>query len=1856
MKAARKKLFVCILSIALTITMMPINVIATLAEETDTPAVTETVETPAPAETPDKAAPAEVEPADDPAPAPAAEPAPEVAPDPDDDPAPADVAEEPGEPSDGSADGDVVAGDDAGEPGGEPADGGAVVGDDDGTDTTPADGEPSDDEVSGAKNPDTEDPDAAVDGEKGEDEPEEPSREVETWIVTFYNRDAEEHVVVNVSKGEAIGDQFPDTIEREDYDAYWAIGEIVQGGQGQEIHVLGPRIDATYVPSADIVVVPDYAKIECTVEFYEKETDTEPYTTKTVTADTTYCLNDVPAVPAVEGSLGKWVYSGGDFTNNVNVKNVSGESRTLKVWPEYEQNVFDVTFLVDGSNYASDEYNKGETLELPADPVVEGKDFVGWFVGEDEYEGGEPVTSDLTISARFTEQYKVEFVILNDDGTVSEKLSQYYRSTGEPIGTMPQNPFVAGKVFEKWVVQGTETEVTADTRVTGNMTVVAVFRTVTIYNITTEYYYESTTTPGKEVVFNTDLLQAEEHELPYTITAPDSTKTDPDEVAGAPIYYPETPQVVVKKSDFNDDKECTVRIKYVPFTAIYDFVYYLKDLDGNGYTEIERVQDVEGVLNSYVTPTVKTYDYAVLELAEGAIIETTGLDGEPKQELPVYYNRKNFQLTYETNGGTYVAGSTVPYGTTVNLPSNNPTRQGYTFAGWYSDAALTQQVTGSVTVNADTTLYAKWTGNTVGYSIVYMKEQYDNSTGTTSYVYENSGNGTGEVGTTVTAASAPGISLNGYQRSTDTTYEGASVTIAADGSSVLVVRYDLIRYTLIFNLNRDTGRITMDGQTYSGSNYRIENVVLGQDVSSMWPATASEVYASDRYFDGWTGAGSTYITKRYELVWDNVSRANSDHEMTFTATWSTSSANRNAEYWLQQPDGTYAVADEYTQIGLNTTNLSAKDIDGYSKHNGTPSGYSGSGNTATQVWVDEHDEVVENYGSNTNYSVGQTITYNGNTYTITAKRNGGRWDWYDYYYTLSRHVEGHYETQQIYTYRFYYDRAQYTITYKDGGTTLRTTDSIYFEADISGATYNYTPNKPAGKEDYTWGGWYADSGLQNIFVFDKMPGNNVVVYAKWIAPTFTVNFVDQDGTTQLADSQTVTKNNKVDKPTNPTKAGYTFDGWYTSASGDTLFDWNTQITADTTVYAHWTRNTLGYTVHYVTVKDGVTQPVADDKIVTNPNFTVGQTIEESAIAIAGYRPDESSKTLVLAESGNEITFYYSEKSNTTSYTVRYVIADGETGAGTVVAEGKTVENVPGDTASVIELAKAVDYDTLYAAKPELQGIEFYPDEVEKTLVLTANAETNVLTFYYSSFKNAKITVNFVDMDGNPIANPDTQIKKVGNNYTLARTPIAGWELDKAVVGTSYSGDEAGSDYKITNEVANAGGLTFTLFYRKKVTITAKSATKQYDGTALTLPGDLDGQVTVEGLPDGEHLTSIGLTYTKTDNDTNDGRINAGVATVTPKNAQTNGAHTASNYYVFRYISGTLEVTKINVTIRIEPDRWTGNVYDGTFKKTGFTNGSKGIDDYVMISHDGYKRQYRDVIWGMVTHLDNVTYDASTPGLHYYVLSQKDVFDEEYELDLDSEDMPDGGGNYSVSLYVRPGRLQILPKEITVTTASDTKPYDGTPLTKTDEYIVEGIVSGETYGFEVTGSQTEVGSSKNNYTITWGGEGNTYTALEGNYTVSDTLGTLEVTQATLRITINGKSSTYDGSAQNGYAAPASVTGTGSKIETDEYVIEGLANGQVLTISGYIPSTGTNVGTYNNGSFTNATITVKSGETDVTGYYYVTTTAGPLTIKKRPVTFTGETATKEYTGSEIELTGVTPSEGEDEGLVSGHTDNV
>ena len=814
--------------------------------------------------------------------------------------------------------------------------------------------------------------------------------EVETWAVKFYDRDSVLVTTVNVPKGEPIGDQLPPTVARDDYDAYWAVGECHEGSQGNVCNVTGERINAAYTPEADSFIVADYDKTTYTVTFYQED-KTTVVDTRDVNVDSSYSISDMPDVPAKEGFSGKWVYADGDFNNTVSV------NANTDVWAEYDQNVFTVTFKInedDTSVYQSDTYYKGDRLLLPSDPVVEGKDFQYWVdKSGTKIEGGETVDSDMVITAVFKDDNKVDFVILNDDGTIHEQLSQYFRSDGEAIGTMPQNPFVAGKVFEKWVLQGTETEVTAETVVTNSMTVVAQFRTIDIYDITAEYYYLNDR--SEEVIFNTDLLEVEAHELPYTITAPATTQTSPDEVSGAPIYYPETPTVTVTEDDFVDGKTVKIRFKYVPYTAEYDYVYLLKDLTGDGYTEIDRTSDVQGVLNSYVTPAVKTYDYAVLERAEGAVI--TQASG---QELNVYYTRKNYQLTYETNGGSYVGGGTYPYGSSVELTTTVPTRTGYTFAGWYSDPELTTPVSGSVTIDGNTTLYAKWNGDTVNYTIVYMFEKYNDAGTASSYVYDNSRDGRGTVGSTVQASSAPSITRKGWVVDTDKN-AASSVVIAADGSSVLYVYYKLQEYTFNFDAgtysygwsNYDV-EATLTGKGVSGTgtlNYTM-TVKIGQDISSSWPGNVTGRYYRDwRWrnldFNGWYNPveNTRYVTKRTLVTEDML--PDTGTSITYTARWTNDANTYTVNYWLQNADDDdYTKSEEYSQTYTSSGGyLTAKEIAGYTYDHG----------------------------------------------------NSGE--------------------QGVTTYNFYYNRDRFKIDYYYGSDLLDTISDIKFDANINKSPYVWTP-------------------------------------------------------------------------------------------------------------------------------------------------------------------------------------------------------------------------------------------------------------------------------------------------------------------------------------------------------------------------------------------------------------------------------------------------------------------------------------------------------------------------------------------------------------------------------------------------------------------------------------------------------------------------------------------------------------------------------------------------------------------------------------------------------------------------------
>lgn len=130
--------------------------------------------------------------------------------------------------------------------------------------------------------------------------------------------------------------------------------------------------------------------------------------------------------------------------------------------------------------------------------------------------------------------------------------------------------------------------------------------------------------------------------------------------------------------------------------------------------------------------------------------------------------------------------------------------------------------------------------------------------------------------------------------------------------------------------------------------------------------------------------------------------------------------------------------------------------------------------------------------------------------------------------------------------------------------------------------------KPADPtaEDYSFQGWYTDTRYTMEYDFSKEVTEDTTVYAKWVKKPI-VSF-NKNGHGTAPASQTVELNGKAVKPADPTAEGYVFRGWYTTAACTTEFDFNTPITADTTLYAKWDEI---YTVTF-NVGDHGTAPAA----------------------------------------------------------------------------------------------------------------------------------------------------------------------------------------------------------------------------------------------------------------------------------------------------------------------------------------------------------------------------------------------------------------------------------------------------------------------------------------------------------------------------------------------------------------------------------------------------------------------------------------------------------------------------------------
>ena len=193
-----------------------------------------------------------------------------------------------------------------------------------------------------------------------------------------------------------------------------------------------------------------------------------------------------------------------------------------------------------------------------------------------------------------------------------------------------------------------------------------------------------------------------------------------------------------------------------------------------------------------------------------------------------------------------------------------------------------------------------------------------------------------------------------------------------------------------------------------------------------------------------------------------------------------------------------------------------------------------------------------------------------------------------------------------------------------------------------------------------------------------------------------------------------------------------------------------------------------------------------------------------------------------------------------------------------------------------------------------------------------------------------------------------------------------------------------------------------------------------------------------------------------------------------------------------------------------------------------------------------------------------------------------------------------------------GTLEILPREIALSTADAQKEYDGTPLTN-GAYEVDSamLLEGHTMQVRVTGSRTEVGESSNTAEVVVTDAGGQ--DVSANYAVSLNAGTLTVTPVAVTVMTYSDMKVYDG----------------EPLSCPEFTVTGLKEGD--TFHAELPAQQTVVGHCEN-IVADYYVLDRNGN-DVTDGYGFTFHCGELTVTPRIITVRSGDASKPYDGQPL-----------------------
>lgn len=592
-----------------------------------------------------------------------------------------------------------------------------------------------------------------------------------------------------------------------------------------------------------------------------------------------------------------------------------------------------------------------------------------------------------------------------------------------------------------------------------------------------------------------------------------------------------------------------------------------------------------------------------------------------------------------------------------------------------------------------------------------------------------------------------------------------TVTVAADGSSVVNVYYDRVEYSVQF--------YTRDGQPKEYTDLKI-TAKWGANILDKWPSR--------------NGSSSWYVNTS-DNKWQNSIQVMPVGGAKFYGP-KTGDENAIAYYYVEVLPGEEGTEHNNVKYKLHHTDTSVS-----------------SGNVTSE---DKYE--IQGF----TYKEG---TSNGKSY------NGAK-----FYYTRNRYdlVMNNGEINQ------YVFTSNEDSNYYAG----RTGEGVYYEAELS-SYKKYIPTAPSFYEpgSVTFGGWYLNPECTGAeYKLDKhtMPADNVLLYAKWVPVTHTVEFYLDEAALNANTKLSTHKDIEVPHgsfadptPATPSNGGYTFVGWFYKENGlEKAFDFaNMPVTKDMKVYGKWSSNTLMPVIVYFKYmdEDGVEHDIAAP-VEANPlaGTTVTFDAKGGTDLYAGYQegyfPMTKSHSMLVdintpenagtTEDGVEwiaiekdgktqivqsYTFWY-KKVDAVPYRVHYVTDDPD-------ATGDPIE-IDGKTYTKVATTKNVDENTKAVVTEVFEPVSGYmPDAYQKRLVLSVTDEgkpdtaNNVIVFYYTkdtehAYYSIKHYREIIDNNGNTVWEEyasSQPIGEIGKECKSEPINIDDYWFDPTVPGTKTVG-------------------------------------------------------------------------------------------------------------------------------------------------------------------------------------------------------------------------------------------------------------------------------------------------------------------------------------------------------------------------------------------------------------------------------------------------------------------------------------